>query len=115
MGFLKRAQGGCVAGARLWRAAGYAHRATGAVVVTSGEFTHAARAAATREPRVQLIDGAALRRMLGTDSVGLALHSEDAAAAAPAAPPIPAWHGVASPARRGRRPRRSRNPLPEVP
>lgn len=91
-------------------------RATGAVVVTSGEFTHAARAAATREQRVQLIDGAALRRMLGTDSVGLALHSDDASAAAPAAapaaPPIPAWHGVASPARRGRRTRRSRNPLP---
>ncbi|HEV2682438.1 MAG TPA: hypothetical protein VGV14_18185, partial [Rhodanobacter sp.] len=31
----------------------------------SGEFTRAAQAAAAKEPRVQLIDGAALRHMLG--------------------------------------------------
>ena len=40
-------------------------QATGAIVVTSGEFTKAAQAAAAKEPRVQLIDGAALRQMLG--------------------------------------------------
>ena len=40
-------------------------QATGAIVVTSGEFTKAAQAAAAKEPRIQLIDGAALRPMLG--------------------------------------------------
>jgi restriction system protein len=39
--------------------------ATGAIVITSGEFTKAAKAAATKESRVTLIDGAALREMLG--------------------------------------------------
>lgn len=40
-------------------------QATGAIVITSGEFTKAAQAAAAKEPRIQLIDGAALRPMLG--------------------------------------------------
>lgn len=39
--------------------------ATGAIVITSGEFTQAARQAATRLGHVQLIDGDALRVMLG--------------------------------------------------
>jgi hypothetical protein len=38
--------------------------ATGAIVITSGEFTQAAREAATRQGHVQLIDGDALRAML---------------------------------------------------
>lgn len=40
--------------------------ATGAIVITSGEFTRAARDAATRQGHVQLIDGDALRAMLGS-------------------------------------------------
>lgn len=40
-------------------------RATGAVLVTSGEFTKAAVEAATRHGHVQLIDGDELRSMLG--------------------------------------------------
>jgi hypothetical protein len=39
--------------------------ATGAIVVTSGEFTKAAIEAATRHGHVQLVDGEDLRRMLG--------------------------------------------------
>lgn len=39
--------------------------ATGAIVVTSGEFTQAAQQAATRQNHVELIDGDALRLMLG--------------------------------------------------
>lgn len=39
--------------------------ASGAIVITSGEFTNAARAAAAKQTCVQLIDGAALRGMLG--------------------------------------------------
>jgi hypothetical protein len=40
-------------------------RATGAIFVTSGEYTRAAHQAAAKEPRIQLIDGPALRQMLG--------------------------------------------------
>lgn len=40
--------------------------ANGAIVVTSGEFSRAALAAAKQQPRIQLIDGAALRQMLGS-------------------------------------------------
>ena len=40
-------------------------RATGAILVTSGEFTRAAIEAATRHGHVQLVDGDDLRRMLG--------------------------------------------------
>lgn len=39
--------------------------ATGAILVTSGEFTHAAIEAANRQGHVQLVDGDALRVMLG--------------------------------------------------
>ncbi len=39
--------------------------ATGAIVITSGEFTTAAKAAAARQGHVELIDGDALRAMLG--------------------------------------------------
>lgn len=53
--------------------------ATGAIVITSGEFTTAARAAAAKQLCVQLIDGATLREMLG-----------------PLADPSPAVPGVGS-------------------
>lgn len=39
--------------------------ATGAIVVTSGEFSRAAHEAAAKESRIQLIDGPVLRQMLG--------------------------------------------------
>lgn len=39
--------------------------ATGAILITSGEFSRAAIEAASRHDHVQLIDGDALRRMLG--------------------------------------------------
>jgi hypothetical protein len=40
-------------------------RATGAILVTSGEFTYAALKAAAKDEHIELIDGEALRRMLG--------------------------------------------------
>lgn len=40
--------------------------ATGAILVTSGEFTHAARQAAGRLGHVQLVDGEQLREMIGS-------------------------------------------------
>lgn len=40
--------------------------ATGAILVTSGEFTHAAQKAAAKLGRVRLIDGDELRRMIGS-------------------------------------------------
>ena len=46
--------------------------ATGAIVITSGEFTRAAQEAATRQGHVQLIDGDALRAMLGPQLDALA-------------------------------------------
>ncbi|HEX7804189.1 MAG TPA: restriction endonuclease [Pseudoxanthomonas sp.] len=46
--------------------------ATGAIVITSGEFTQAAREAATRQGHVQLIDGDALRAVLGPQLDALA-------------------------------------------
>lgn len=46
--------------------------ATGAIVITSGEFTRAAQEAATRQGHVQLIDGDALRVMLGPQLDALA-------------------------------------------
>jgi hypothetical protein len=46
--------------------------ATGAIVITSGEFTQAAREAANRQGHVQLIDGDALRAMLGPQLDALA-------------------------------------------
>lgn len=46
--------------------------ATGAIVITSGEFTQAAQRAATRQNHVELIDGDALRLMLGPQLDALA-------------------------------------------
>lgn len=40
-------------------------KATGAILITSGEFTHAAIEAAKRQGNVELIDGVALREMIG--------------------------------------------------
>lgn len=39
--------------------------ATGAILITSGEFTRAAREAAQKQGHVQLVDGDALRQMVG--------------------------------------------------
>lgn len=71
-------------------------RATGAVVVTSGEFTPAALAAASKAPGITLVDGAQLRAMLGPMTIPPA-----AAAAVDDAP-----DGLAMAARRTRRPAR---------
>lgn len=46
-------------------------QATGAILVTSGEFTRAAIEAATRHGHVQLVDGDDLRRMLGARFIEL--------------------------------------------
>lgn len=87
-------------------------RATGAIVITSGEFTGAAHAAAAKEPRVQLIDGAALRQMLGPRLAALVPSpSEDADFHKPEA----FNKGPANATRyrtRGYRQRRARNPFP---
>ena len=87
-------------------------QATGAIVVTSGEFTRAAQAAASKEPRVQLIDGAELRQMLGPDLAALVPSScEDADFNGPHI----FKHGRASESgysARTDRQRRARNPLP---
>ena len=42
--------------------------ATGAILITSGEFTAAAIAAAKRSDKIRLIDGRGLRDMLGDDA-----------------------------------------------
>lgn len=42
--------------------------ATGAILITSGEFTAAAIAAAGRSDKIRLIDGSGLRDMLGDDA-----------------------------------------------
>jgi restriction system protein len=89
-------------------------RATGAIVVTSGEFTQAAKAAASAEPRVHLIDGATLRAMLGPL---LPTH-----APSPPRGTAPRYTNAftdavpdqASPSPRRRRRRRGRNPLPAI-
>ncbi len=89
-------------------------RATGAVVVTSGEFTRAALAAASAEPRVHLIDGASLRAMLGpllpTQQPSSATDAtfRYANAFTNAAP------GPANFSARRRRRARGRNPLPGI-
>jgi hypothetical protein len=58
--------------------------ATGAILVTSGEFTKAAIEAATRQGHVQLIDGGELRAMLGPiDEPPRALTSDFLGAARP--------------------------------
>jgi hypothetical protein len=57
--------------------------ATGAILVTSGEFTKAAIEAATRQGHVQLIDGEELRAMLGPVAEPRALTSDFLDAARP--------------------------------
>ncbi len=86
-------------------------KANGAVVITSGEFSPAAKLAAAREPRVILIDGARLREMLGPIA-GVFVSSGAARADTSgdifgSAAPNPSGHRS-----RRARPRRSRNPLP---
>lgn len=88
--------------------------ATGAIVVTSGEFTRAAHAAATREPRIQLIDGAALRQMVGPLVAAFVPNQADDASFSDASvyervPTSPASYRP----RRGRR-APARNPLPGI-
>lgn len=85
--------------------------ATGAIVVTSGEFTKAAHEAATKEPRIQLIDGVALRRMLGPSFTAPAPIPENPVMAKP-----PGHANGSRPPRPRGRPRRSsaRNPLPGI-
>lgn len=89
-------------------------RATSAIVVTSGEFTRAARDAARAEPRVHLIDGVTLRAMLGpllpTQLPGTANDTSYHHPNAPmsTAPKPPKF------APRGRRRRRGRNPFPGI-
>ncbi|HUV96377.1 MAG TPA: restriction endonuclease [Acidobacteriaceae bacterium] len=89
-------------------------RATGAVVITSGEFTRAAQAAAAKERRVELIDGAALRQMLGPHLAALVpTPSEDSACrqteAIEKGPASAARYRTWEPRRR-----RKRNPLPGI-
>ncbi|MGP1665565.1 MAG: restriction endonuclease, partial [Rhodanobacter sp.] len=86
-------------------------RATGAIVVTSGEFTRAAHEAASKESRIQLIDGPVLRQMLGPLVDTFAPRPNDDADFSNFGDPI----AVDSPASyRPRRTRRTRvrNPLP---
>jgi hypothetical protein len=45
----------------------YTQQAQGAILVTSGEFTRAAREAAAKHPAIELIDGAQVRAMLGNN------------------------------------------------
>jgi hypothetical protein len=61
--------------------------ATGAIVVTSGEFTKAAKEAAARQGHVQLIDGDALRTMLGPQLEAVA------SATPPPLPRAPTYRG----------------------
>ena len=61
--------------------------ATGAIVITSGEFTQAAREAAERQDHVQLIDGDALRAMLGPQLDALAASTPPPLPGSPLRPP----------------------------
>lgn len=88
-------------------------RADGAIVITSGEFTNAARVAAAKDTRVTLIDGAALREMLGPIAGIFAPSVADQAGSADAGRfdrGSPRGHRRAS--RSGRS--TSRNPLPGI-
>lgn len=88
-------------------------RATGAIVVTSGEFTAAAHVAAAHEPRAQLIDGAGLRTMLGDEDLR-SLPPPVVVERSPArsASSEPAWTVATARPRTSRR--RSRHPLPGI-
>lgn len=89
-------------------------RASSAIVVTSGEFTQAAKAAASAEPRVHLIDGVTVRAMLGPllpaqthgPANGTSYHHANASMST--APKPPKFEP------RGRRRRRGRNPFPGI-
>lgn len=63
--------------------------ATGAIVVTSGEFTTAAMEAAVKFRHIRLIDGKTIRAMLGPVAEPIV--------EAPASPEFPAWSGAARP------------------
>jgi restriction system protein len=89
-------------------------RATGAVVVTSGEFTQAAQRAANAESRVHLIDGATLRAMLGPLLPAQAPSPANDAASRYANAFTDAAPHRASPSSRRRRRARGRNPLPGI-
>lgn len=54
--------------------------ATGAILVTSGEFTQAAIQAANRQGHVRLVDGRELRKMLGPDALAKESLAPDRAA-----------------------------------
>ncbi len=88
--------------------------ATGAIVITSGEFSRAARVAAAEEPRVTLIDGMKLREMLGpiaglfVPSESGAVHMNVGGKLGGAEVNVPGYRSS-----RRRQPR-SRNPLPGV-
>lgn len=66
--------------------------ATGAILVTSGEFTRAAIEAATRGGHVQLVDGDDLRRMLGP------VVEEAAGSAGMSGSRDNGWYGMSAPA-----------------
>lgn len=89
-------------------------RATGAVVVTSGEFTSAAREAADKATHIQLVDGAAFRQMAGPLIATFAPNQQDDANFGE--PGISARTSSSSASYRTRRVRhsRKRNPLPGV-
>lgn len=64
--------------------------ATGAILITSGEFTAAAIAAAKRSDKIRLIDGRGLRDMLGDDAFS---PPPVEVAASPRAPSLHPRHG----------------------
>jgi restriction system protein len=68
--------------------------ATGAILVSSGEFTRAAIEAANRQGRVKLIDGYALRAMLGPLP-----EPEDSGLSAPVPIPVPGFRASSAPPR----------------
>ena len=65
--------------------------ATGAILVTSGEFTAAAVAAATRLGHVQLVDGTKLREMLGPVLERMQEGMQESPAPVPAQAGQPIW------------------------
>ncbi len=67
--------------------------ATGAILVSSGEFTRAAIGAAQRHGHVKLIDGDMLRTMLGPlPEPPPSVHARAPAGSAPAHPPVATTH-----------------------
>lgn len=85
----------------------HTERATGAIFVTSGEFTDAALRRAKDYPGLQMIDGVGLRRMLGPAVAQPRVHWGDYRLSAPSVPAPP----VTATIQQGRRPvRRSSDP-----